>query len=234
MEYYLITGTNRGIGLELTKQLLQKGVTVIACCRNPEQASELNALLLKGNKERLIIFKLEITNEKDIQALSSFLEDRGIKLNVLVLNAGIAEPAEQIGTITQQQLLDVLNTNTVGPLLVIQALVDHFDSRKAPAKIICISSDLGSISRASDLVFGLSYGVSKAALNMGVKKLSGELLKRGITINAMHPGWVKTDMGGSGAPLTTTQSVTAMLEVIDGLQSKTGLFLNYRGQEVAW
>lgn len=234
MEHFLITGANRGIGLELTKQLFQRGATVIACCRNPEQANELNALRLKGNGNRLILFKLEMTNEKDIRALPSFLQDRGIKLNVLILNAGIAEPDEEMGNFTQQQVLHVLNTNTVGPLLVIQSLAEQFDSSKTPSKIICISSDLGSISRASDLVFGLSYGVSKAALNMGVKKLSGELLSRGITINAMHPGWVKTDMGGSSAPLTTTQSVTAMLEVIDALHGKTGLFLNYRGQEVPW
>ncbi len=232
MEYYLITGANRGIGLEFTKQLLQRGSTVIACCRNPERADELNAL--RVNEDRLILFKLEMTDENAIRTLPSFLQERGITLNVLILNAGIAEPDEKIGNITQQQLLHVLNTNTVGPLLVIQALAEQFDTSKAPTKIICISSDLGSISRASDLVFGLSYGVSKAALNMGVKKLSGELLKRGITINAMHPGWVKTDMGGSGAPLTTTQSVGAMLKVIDGLQTESGLFLNYRGEEVPW
>jgi NAD(P)-dependent dehydrogenase (short-subunit alcohol dehydrogenase family) len=233
MEWYLITGANRGIGLELTKQLLSKGAAVVACCRNPDLALKLQHMLL-SHTERLLIYKLDITLEEDISGMREFLKKSGIVLRVLILNAGIAEPFEQIGTFTQKNLIHVLNTNTVGPLLLIQALAENLSQSKPIAKVICISSDLGSISLASDLIFGLSYGISKAALNMGVKKLSSGLLQLGIIVNSIHPSWVQTDLGGKEAPLTSTESVTGILKVIDSLKNETGLFLDYQGRQLKW
>lgn len=235
MNYYLITGANRGIGLELTKQLINRGDCVVACCRNPEQAIQPDELELKSNTDQLVFYTLEMTNEDEINRLPVFLKQKDIRVNVMILNAGMAAPSEQLGNITQKQMLDVINTNTIGPMLMIQAMTEHLSASKGSAKIICISSDLGSISQASNLVFGLSYGISKAALNMGVRKFSSDMASRGISINSIHPGWVATDMGGRNATLSTTQSALALLKVIDKLTpAQSGRFMNYKGKEMAW
>ncbi len=176
-----------------------------------------------------------MTRESDVAALPHFLKQKAITVVTVILNAGIAEPTEQLGNITQQQMLNVLNTNTVGPMLMIQALTEHLAQLKQTPKIVCISSDLGSIGLASGLIFGLSYGISKAALNMGVKKLTSALASRGISINAIHPGWVQTDLGGQNATLTVKQSVVAMLDVIDNLKLEhSGSFIDYLDKEIPW
>jgi len=235
MAYYLITGANRGIGLELTKQLIKRGDCVVACCRNPEQAKNLEKIALQTNTDRFIFYKLDMTRERDITALPHFLKQKAITVVTVILNAGIAEPTEQLGNITQQQMLNVLNTNTVGPILMIQALTEHLAQSKQNPKIVCISSDLGSISLAAGLIFGLTYSISKAALNMGIKKLTSALASRGISINAIHPGWVQTDLGGQNATLTVKQSVVAMLHVIDNLKLEhSGSFIDYMDKEIPW
>ena len=130
----------------------------------------------------------------------------------------------------------VLHINSIAPMLVTQAvapLLEAGGSKKA--KVICITSGLGSIAQASDLTFGLSYGMSKAALNMGVKKLSTEMKRRGIAIIALHPGWVQTDMGGASAPLLPEQSIRGMLAVIDEVTlADNGRFLTFEGAELPW
>lgn len=235
MNYYLITGANRGLGFELTKQLIKRGDSVVACCRNPDQAVQLETLAVNTKADQLVFYKLEMTNEAEINGLPQFLNQKGIKVNVMILNAGMAAPSEQLGNIAQQQMLDVINTNTIGPMLMIQAMTEHLSASKGNAKIICISSDLGSVSQASSLVFGLSYGISKAALNMGVRKFSSDMASHGISINAIHPGWVATDMGGSNAPLTTTQSALALLKLIDSFEpAQSGLYMDYNGNAMAW
>ena len=129
----------------------------------------------------------------------------------------------------------VLLINSIAPMLVSQALVPLLEKTGKTPKIICITSGLGSITQAEGLMYGLSYGMSKAALNMGVKKLSSELKRRGIAILALHPGWVQTDMGGAGAPLKPPESISGMLEVIDHLSlDATGSFLNYAGERLPW
>ncbi len=115
------------------------------------------------------------------------------------------------------------------------AFSKHLSETDELSKIVCISSDLGSIALASGLTFGLSYGMSKAALNMGVKRLSRQLGRNNISIVAIDPGWVKTDMGGSNAALSPSQSVSSMLNVIDRLSlAEIGSFVNYQGDHITW
>ena len=195
MSLYLITGANRGIGLAFTKQLLNRGDSVIACCRNPKNATELNELALKQSDNTLDIYPLDVADEEAIMSLPKKLIEKGLFIDVLILNAGIAEPSETLGYFSQATISKILNINAIAPILLIQAFSNYFKTQNRNAKIICISSDLGSITYASDLTFGLSYGMSKAALNMGVKKVCSALSQRNVSIIALHPGWVQTDLG---------------------------------------
>lgn len=235
MVNYLVTGANRGIGLEFIRQILHRGERVVACCRNPERAIELNRLASVHDNDRLVICKLDVMQATAITSLPELLKKKGILIDVLIPNAGVAAASERLGLIQEETMLRVLHTNAISPMLLTQAFADHLQAPKRNAKIVCISSDLGSITCASDLTFGLSYAMSKAALNMGVKKLSSDLANRGIVLVAIHPGWVQTDMGGRYAHLTPTESTQAMLGVIDKLSiAQSGLFLDYRGQQVPW
>jgi len=178
---------------------------------------------------------LNVTIEKEILSLPAQVEKAGIRLHALILNAGVAEPSETIGTIKEADILRVIHTNAVAPILITQAFSKHLSETDELSKIVCISSDLGSIALASGLTFGLSYGMSKAALNMGVKRLSRQLGRNNISIVAIHPGWVKTDMGGSNAALSPSQSVSSMLNVIDRLSlAEIGSFVNYQGDHITW
>ena len=120
-------------------------------------------------------------------------------------------------------------------MLVTQALMPLLETRGTQPKVICITSGLGSITRADGLTYGLSYGMSKAALNMGVKKLASELRRRGVALITLHPGWVQTDMGGANATLRPAESIRGMLAVIDQLTTAdNGRYLTYEGKELPW
>ena len=230
MPHYLITGANRGLGLEFVRQLLARGDSVVACCREPAKAAELLALGEPAG-ERFRALTLDVTDTGSIAALPGALA--GAPLDVVVNNAGVAAGEEAFGEFDAETMARVLRINSVAPMLVTQALAPLM--KGGSPKIVCITSGLGSITRAGDLSFGLSYGMSKAALNMGVKKLSAEMAGRGIVILALHPGWVQTDMGGSNAPLKPTESIHGMLKVIDGLtDADNGRFLDYSGAELPW
>ena len=236
MTHYLITGANRGLGLEFVRQLLARGDAVIACCREPDKASELHGLGKNGASERLKIFALDVEDAAEIAALPAKLDGDGVRIDVLINNAGVASGKdERLGEFEAETMVRVLAINSVAPMLVTQAFVPLLEKTGQSPKIVCITSGLGSITQADGLAYGLSYGMSKAALNMGVKKLSSELKERGIAIVALHPGWVQTDMGGANAPLQPADSIRGMLQVIDGLRvAKTGHFLNYAGNELPW
>jgi NAD(P)-dependent dehydrogenase (short-subunit alcohol dehydrogenase family) len=236
MTHYLITGANRGLGLEFVRQLLARGDAVTACCREPDKASELKSAAKNGAGDRLNIYALDVTDPAAISALPANLERDGRQVDVLINNAGVASGQdEDLGEFDAETMERVLLINSVAPMLVTQALVPLLEKTGQSPKVICITSGLGSITQAEGLTYGLSYGMSKAALNMGVKKLSSELKRRGIAILALHPGWVQTDMGGASATLKPPESISGMLEVIDGLSmEKTGHFLNYAGDELPW
>ncbi len=175
-------------------------------------------------------------NSAAIAALPDQLQTDGARVDVLINNAGVAAGHEDFGKFDEETMLRVLHINSVAPMLMTQALTPLLEAEKsAKPKVVCISSVLGSISKADSLSFGLTYGMSKAALNMGVKKLSTEMKRRGIAMVTMHPGWVQTDMGGKGADLKPQESIRGMLAVIDKLSvADNGRYLTYAGEELPW
>ena len=229
MSNYLITGANRGLGLEFVRQLLSRGDSVTACCREPGKAEALHALADQAG-DKLNVLALDVADGDAIAALPGQLD--GASFDVLINNAGVAAAEESFGAFEADTMERILRINSVAPMLVTQAVAPKLAQG---GKVVCITSGLGSIAQASDLMFGLSYGMSKAALNMGVKKLSTEMKKRAVTIIALHPGWVQTDMGGASAPLKPERSIAGMLKVIDGLtEADNAKFLTYSGGTLPW
>ncbi len=229
MTRYLITGANRGLGLEFVRQLLARGDSVVACCREPESAKALQELAGEAG-DRLLVRELDVTDPAAIDALPEGLP----AVDVLINNAGVAAPEERFGQFDAGTMARVLFINAIAPMLATQAMTYVLEKANNP-KVACITSVLGSITRADGLSFGLSYGMSKAALNMGVKKLAAELKKRGVALISLHPGWVQTDMGGKNATLTPEESIRGMLEVIDKMTvADNGRYLTYAGEELPW
>ncbi len=237
----LITGASRGLGLEFVRQYAADGANVIACCRAPSSAEALQALA-KANP-LIVIEKLNVTDDANISALAEKLKDTAIDL--LINCAGIYSGAgphvsaesddktQSLGSINSAHWMKVLRTNTIAPIMVAEAFQKNL-SRKAGSKLIMISSRMGSIdhiSREGDI----AYRSSKAALNAAMKSVSISLKNQKSIVACLHPGWVKTDMGGKGADLTPKQSVTQMRGVISSLkQENSGQFLNFNGQNIPW
>ena len=226
----LVTGANRGLGLEFVRQLLARGERVVASCRHPGKATALN--LLAGQfPGRLHVLPLDVADPKSIAELARELPLVCGSLDLLVNGAGVLHSGERFGSLSAGNLEDSFRTNAMGPLLLSQALAPLLADG---ALVANITSELGSIAGLQR--FGTpSYNISKAAQNMATALLAKALHARGITVLALHPGWVQTDMGGSGATLTATQSVEGLLQVIDAatLQSSGGFF-DWRGDPLPW
>ena len=203
----LITGANRGLGLEFTRQYLDDGWKVIAACRKPFEATELAALT--GNIE---IHALDVTDFARVETLGHTLERKPIDL--LINNAGIYGPRSMtFDHVDYRTWADVLRANSMAPLKVAATFVDHV-ARSDQKKIVTITSNMGSI---GDNTSGGSYiyRSSKAALNAVMKSLSIDLRSKSVIVAVLHPGWVQTDMGGSGATIDARTSITGMRSVID-------------------
>ena len=232
MQRVLVTGANRGLGLEFVQQLLARGARVIAACRQPGRALKLTELAA-AHPGHLHVLPLDLARERSIAGLAheaGMLTDR---LDALINNAGVLVSGERYGELNAKAFAETFATNVIGPLLLTQALTSLLEHGDA-ARVVNLSSDLGS--HADTLAFNTpSYAISKAALNMVTRLTAAELGPRGITVISLNPGWVRTDMGGARAPLAANESVAAMLEVIDGLNpGDSGRFLDYSGAEVAW
>ena len=223
MATVLVTGANRGLGLEFARQYAADGWTVIACCRKPGEAKELKKLA--GPVE---VEALDVGDDAQIAALSKRLKGRAI--DVLINNAGIYGPRSGTNTAAW---LEVFRVNSIAPLHLSHALADNV-AQSEQKRIVSISSGMGSIGgndSASDYV----YRSSKAALNMAMKGLSNELKDRGVIVAVLSPGWVKTDMGGRGAPLEAADSIASLRRVIAGLKRKdSGSFFSHDGKPVPW
>ena len=199
----LITGANRGLGLEFARQYLAEGWRVYAACRDPESASELRRLA-DGSDHKLHIITLDVTESTSVKAAAAELEGRAI--DVLINNAGVGGPRGQgIGNIDYESWSRVLEVNTLGPMRVAEAFVNNV-AQSQRKLIVTITSGMGSI---ADNTSGgaFAYRSSKAAVNMVMRSLAIDLAPRGITCVVINPGWVRTDMGGPQATLTTTDSV---------------------------
>lgn len=232
MNTVLITGANRGIGLEFATQFTKDGWRVIACCRQPERADHLNDLA-KQYQHQLTVFQLDVTAFQEIDQLSKRLQDESI--DILINNAGTYPPAKsgEFGQINYAEWIDAFKVNTLAPLKMVEAFVEQI-SRSQLKIIAMITSKMGSI---ADNQRGGSYlyRSSKAAMNMVTKSLSVDLQPRGIISLLLHPGWVQTDMGGSGALISAAQSVSGMRKILNHVtQSDSGKFFAYDGKSVPW
>lgn len=229
----LVTGANRGIGLEFTRQLLARGDRVIAACRRPGQAHALGALAGE-HPGRLQLVPLDVAEAASHAALLGelplLLGEDG-RLDLVIQNAGVLHSGERFGRVAEATLLDSLKTNATGPFLLSQSLAPWLADG---AKIANLSSILGSMADTGTFSTP-SYRISKAAQNMATRLLAAALAERGITVLALHPGWVQTDMGGNGAQVTVEDAARGLLAVIGGATpADTGRFLDWQGREVAW
>ena len=226
---WFITGASRGIGLEFCRQLLSRGQQVIAACRNPDGARELWELK-SDYKSRFQYLALDVTDEKSVAEMARHLD--GVAIDVLINNAGVLRGAEEnFANVSFSDVARSFDVNTLGPMRVTRALLPMLKLSKTPA-VIHITSKMGSI---ADNTSGGYYGyrMSKTALNMFNKSFALEFPE--ITSVVMHPGWVKTEMGGAAAPLEADGSVAGMIQVIESLKLKdSGTFREYSGGEIAW
>ncbi|MBN2155314.1 MAG: SDR family oxidoreductase [Candidatus Lokiarchaeota archaeon] len=232
----LITGSNRGIGLEFTKQYLLRNDSVIATCRSPTTARKLQNLK-KQYKNRLMIVEMDVSNFKSIQKAYEKISGKINSINILINNAGIISGNEEteyrMGTMHQEDFLHVFNVNSIAPVWISERFLNLLVKGSNP-KIINITSRMGSITEKTDKSH-YSYCMSKAALNMASKLLANDLESQKIGVWAIHPGWSKTDMGGYHAPLDPKKTVSSMIRLIDGKTiPETGKFLNWDGKEIPW
>ncbi|MCB1669575.1 MAG: SDR family oxidoreductase [Gammaproteobacteria bacterium] len=230
MATILITGSNRGIGLEFASQYLDRGDSVIATCRNPDQATRLRDLQTADS--RLRVMELDVGSTA---SMDRFVAELGATaVDIFINNAGIYGPrASRFGEVTEQDWLAVFQVNTIAPLLLTQRLLENF-RLGSDHKLAYITSKMGSI---ADNQSGGSYiyRSSKTALNQVVRSLSFDLASAGLIAAVIHPGWVQTDMGGPSALIDTRTSVGGMISVIDGLDKQaSGQFFNYDGKLIPW
>jgi len=227
MTTILITGANRGLGLEFTRQYAADGARLIAACRAP--SPELQALA--KDHANLQIEALDVADIGSIDALGQRLAGTGIDL--LINNAGIYGPrAQSLDQIDAAAWGEVFAVNAIAPLKVIQALRANLMLTPAP-KVITITSRMGSIAETSGGNY--IYRSSKSAVNMVMRSLALDLKSTGLAVGVMHPGWVKTDMGGPSATLSPAQSVASMKAVIAKFDlSQTGAYFNYDGSIIPW
>ena len=232
MQRCLVTGANRGLGLAFVTQLLERGARVLACCRDPHRAGPLDALA-GAHGERLAIQTLDVGVAAAIEALPAAAAKHLQRIDLLINNAGVLVSGERFGNVKAESLEESFAINASAPLLITQALAPLLALGNKP-RVLCITSQLGSIAQANGFRT-ISYAMSKAALNMAVKRLAAELAPRGIVVLAAHPGWVKTDMGGNGATLAPADSAHALLDLIERAKAAdAGKFLAYDGAALPW
>ena len=226
----LITGANRGIGLEFARQFSEDGWQVLACCRNPEGAKDLQSLAAACSQIK--IYSLDVTDYDQLAALSSQLQQQSI--DILLSNAGIYGPrGSAFGEVDVEAWQQVFEVNSIAPLKLAQAFVTQVAASRQKL-IAMVSSKMGSI-EDNGSGGGYIYRSSKTALNQVVKSLSIDLTERGVSVVSLHPGWVKTDMGGANAETDVKHSVAGLKRILTraGL-AQSGHFFDFDGSEIPW
>ena len=220
----LVTGANRGLGLEFVTQLQGMGYEVIGTARNPEKATDLKATGAR-------VEQLDVADQASVASLANRLSD--LAIDILINNAGMLNRTDStLDTLDFEVMERTFQVNSLGPLRVTQALLPNLKAGEKKT-IVSITSQLGSIELSTGGLY--SYRTSKTALNQINKIISAELAPQGFTCVVMHPGWVRTDMGGASAPLTKAESISGMLGVIEDLTIESnGKFFNYDGGELPW
>lgn len=227
----LITGANRGLGLEFARQYLADGWTVYAACRDPESASELKQLEdAAGGK--LLVVPIDVTDLESVKAAAAALDGEAIDL--LLNNAGVmGERGQTVGSMDYEEWENVLDINTLGPMRMAEAFVEHV-ARSKRKLIVSLTSGMGSIADNSSGGW-IAYRTSKAGLNMLTRSLAIDLAPRGITCVVVNPGWVQTGMGGPHATLTAAESIARLRRLIETLgPAQSGKFFNHNGREYPW
>ena len=228
METVVITGANRGIGLEMAKQLLNSNRRVIAGCRNPKEASALNDLSSDGD---LSAFRLDLSDSDSIGDFCAQLSD--MTIDVLINNAGVLD-REKDGMlgVNADAWLDTFRINSIAPFQVAVGLLENLKKSSRP-RIISVSSQLGSLNHKGPGMY--SYNSSKAALNQVMKIMAQDLEGDGVMVCPIHPGWVQTDMGGPEADITPQESAGGIIAFIDNLtMEQSGRFWQWNGEEHPW
>jgi len=231
MTSILITGANRGLGLEFVRQCNAAGWRVLACCREPVQADELQKIAA-DSEERVSLHRLDVGDLKQIEALGRDLRDESI--DILLNNAGIYGPKDStFGHSDYRAWAEVLAVNVLAPMRMAECFIEQVASSNRKL-IIGMSSQMGSI---GDNSYGQHYPYrsSKAALNMLTRSAGEWYQKRGIILVTISPGWTRTEMGGPKATNSPEESVKGVRNVIVGLtMADTGKFFNFNGQILPW
>ena len=230
MATILVTGANRGLGIEFVEQYLNEGNDVIATYRN--ENSSMDLIEMGNERSNLKLLQLDVSSNK---SLNSFAENLGDSpIDIFINNAGVYGPRNSsFGNVDEENWIPAIKINAIAPILLTQLIIKNIRSG-ADKKLIYITSKMGSI---DDNKGGgvYVYRSSKTALNAVVKSLSVDLENEGIVVALIHPGWVKTDMGGPNALIERDTSVRGMTEVISNLDiSSTGKFYNYDGKVIPW
>jgi len=234
----MVTGGSRGIGAGFVEQLLNRGHRVIAVSRTAEHSSSLVSLRKKWGESRLIVRSADVANPTSRATLFRSLSEQVDRIDWLINCAGIVSGDEDsrgtFDTLDQNELLKTFLVNAIGPVMMARGAHPFLGRGERPL-IANISSSNGSISQRID-PGKHSYCASKAALNMLTRILAADLRANGIIVVSLHPGWVQTQMTrNEPAPMDVTESVEAMIEVLDGLTlDDTGQFLDWRGNDVPW
>jgi NAD(P)-dependent dehydrogenase (short-subunit alcohol dehydrogenase family) len=227
----LITGSNRGLGLEWARQYAESGWRVHATCRYPDDAEELQQIA--RTHANLTLHQLDVTDDGDLRSLATELS--GASIDVLLNNAGVylEKYKPGFGLIDYGDWLQTLTVNTLGAVRVTEALVEQV-ARSRRRLVVAITSHMGSIAEIT-APGSYYYRSSKAALNAAMKGLSIELAGRGIGVLMLHPGWVRTRMGGPEGLLTPEQSVRGMRRLVEQFAlTDNGRFYRYDGSEIPW
>lgn len=221
-ETVLITGANRGIGLALAKRFADGGFRVLAACRNPAAFANDNPHITPVG--------LDVTSAESVMELAAELQDETI--SILVNNAGVTDKESSLGDMNYDKWIEAFAVNAVAPFRVAEAFLPQLKKAKTP-KIITVTSMMGSLLRSADGYH--AYRTSKAAANKMMQLLALDLEKDGIIACPVHPGWVKTDMGGLRAEITPEDSADGLFTLITGLkQEDSGRFWQWNGEEHPW
>lgn len=232
MARVLVTGANRGLGLEFVRQLLGRGDRVIAACRHPGRATDLTALAA-AHPGHLHVLPLDVARPASIQELGRETAMLFPGLDLLVNNAGVLVPGERFGSVSADDLDSSFRSNAMGPLLLTQLLAPLL-GKGTRAKVAMLSSIMGSVANVREFR-SPSYAMSKAALNMATALLARALAPAGVGVIALHPGWARTEMGGPQADVDPRDAVAGLLRVIDALvPADSGHFRDWQGKALPW
>jgi NAD(P)-dependent dehydrogenase (short-subunit alcohol dehydrogenase family) len=231
MPTLLITGANRGIGLELTRQYLDEGWRVYATCRTPKKASELNKLLMK-HKKKLSVHPLDVTNYEQMDALKYALDDKPV--DILLNNAGVyAAKASRFGETDNDAWEEAVQVNLISPMKMMENFVDNVAASKKRI-IASMSTKMASMDDNSS-GGAYAYRATKAALNAVMVSAAHDLRHRKIAAIILHPGWVRTDMGGPNGEISVKESAEQLRNILgDVSMEDSGKFFDIDGTVIPW